>query len=104
MEEHPYRDSIIRCASSSDIYALVNICRMAFPRNVRWQGFGSFARKWWEVAIMSSGAEALIIQVNDEVQALCVLAGFAIRIWNAPEYNPYSCWQDILEAGYHGGR
>jgi len=73
MEEHPYRDSIIRRASSSDIYALVNICRMAFPRNVRWQGFGSFARRWWEVAIMSSGAEALIIQVNDEVLALCVL-------------------------------
>lgn len=72
-EEHPNRDHIIRRASQSDICALVNICRMAFPRTVRWQSLRSFARRWWEVAVMSSGTEVWVVQINDEVVAFYLI-------------------------------
>ncbi len=79
VEEDPYRDQIIRRASSSDICALVDICREAFPQHLRWQGMRSVARRWWEVAIMSSAAEAWIIQVKDEVVALFLLVSDEIQ-------------------------
>ncbi|TKJ38264.1 MAG: hypothetical protein CEE38_05760 [Planctomycetes bacterium B3_Pla] len=79
VEEHPYRDQIIRRASSSDICALVDICREAFPQHLRWQGMRSVARRWWEVAIMSSAAEAWIIQDKDEVVALFLLVSDEIQ-------------------------
>jgi GNAT superfamily N-acetyltransferase len=72
-QEHQYRDSIIRRASSSDIGSLVKICRTGFPQSIRWQSFQFLARKWWETAVASAGAETWVVEVDGEVLAFCLL-------------------------------
>lgn len=72
-EGHHRRDPIIRRALSSDICTFVNICRMAFPGNVRWQSFRSLARRWWQTALTSSGTETWIAEVDNKVLAMCLL-------------------------------
>ena len=73
VEESPCHDLKIRRASLSDVHAFVDICRTAFPRNPRWQGLRSLARRWWQTALSSSGTETWIAQIDGEVLAVCLL-------------------------------
>lgn len=87
---------MIACGEQKDIDALVSICRMCFPRSLRWHGNRSLAEKWWETVLSASGAEVYVIRKDGQIVAFCLLVTDEYAFNTVMSRLPVSWWRQIL--------
>jgi len=78
----PYlqKEVILRAAQPTDLDALVQMCKICFPDNYRWQSIYPIARKWWHAVVESKASQALVLEDSIGIFAYSVLV-LDLALW-----------------------
>jgi len=84
----PYlqKEVILRAAQPTDLDALVQMCKICFPDNYRWQSIYPIARKWWHAVVESKASQALVLEDSIGIFAYSVLV-LDLALWREESRN-----------------
>ncbi|MFW5804205.1 MAG: GNAT family N-acetyltransferase [bacterium] len=63
----------IRIANINDSYRCREICKNAFPYNIKWQDINGYSKRWWDYVLETDTTDVGVFVSEDQILGLAVL-------------------------------